>query len=195
MGRSWGVLGRSWPLLGRSWAVLGRSWALLGRSSGVFGPLLECSWPLLSDLGASGGDFESFGGGFLVDLGSIWWIWVDSLYFCSFFAGSALMRRNVPQVSQTLFPRKNIERRPWEGLRSSLPLSALPVLAQTGLGRLGRSWGDLGAVLGRLGRSWGGLWSVLGGLRSVLNGLWRSWGGLGPCWGGLGSPLTPPAAS
>ena len=26
----------------------------------------------MSDLGASGGDFGSFGGGFLVDLGSIW---------------------------------------------------------------------------------------------------------------------------
>ena len=54
------------------------------------------------------------------------------------------------------FQEQNIERSPWEGLRSYLPLSALPVLAQTGLCwrrlfALGPSWGGLGAVLGRLG--------------------------------------------
>ena len=43
------------------------------------------------------------------------------------------MRRNVPQVSLKLFPRcKFLKRRPLEGLRSSLPLSALPVLARKG---------------------------------------------------------------
>ena len=123
-----------------------------------------------------------------------------------------VVRRHVPQVSQTFFPREKIERRPWEGLRSSLPLSALPVLAQTGL-----SWrrfsllGGLVAVLGGLEafllRSWvvlGGLgvilersWVVLGGLGAVFdrswavlgrswNGLWPSWAVLRRSWSGLG---------
>ena len=41
------------------------------------------------------------------------------------------MRSNVPQVFQTFFLRHEfLARRPSEDLRSSLPLSALPVLAR-----------------------------------------------------------------
>ena len=123
-----------------------------------------------------------------------------------------VVRRNVPQVSQTFFPIKNIERRPWEGLRSSLPLSALPVLGQTGsiiawrisLGGVFSLLGRLGAVLGRLGAVLGGpgailerSWVVLGGLGAVFdrswaflgrswNGLWPSWAVLRRSWSGLG---------
>jgi len=47
--------------------------------------------------------------------------------------------------------------------------------------RLGRSWGDLGAVLGRS-------WAVLG---PSWGGLGRSWDRLGDFWGGLGTPGGP----
>ena len=87
---------------------LGRSWGGLGV---VLGLLLGCPWPLLGDLGTAGGDFEwiwdrlgiDLGwilSGFGVDLGSIW---VDLLFFVIFFRSLALMRSNVPQVSQTFF--------------------------------------------------------------------------------------------
>ena len=84
---------------------------MLGWSWGVLGPVLGCPWPLLGELGAAGGDFESIWGRLGVFLGWIWdrfgWIWgsiwVDLLDFYDFFAGLALMRSNVPQVSQTFF--------------------------------------------------------------------------------------------
>ena len=101
---------------------------------------------------------------------------------------------------QKFFPRSRfIKRRRLEGLRSSLHLNALPVLAQTGLCwrsffalvgvlcGLGRSWGGLGAVLGRLGRSWGGLGAVLGGLGCFCGGLGAV---LGPSWVVLGAILS-----
>ena len=123
--------------------------------------------------------------GFGVDLGRIWgrlgWIFC---MFCDLFGGRAVIRRDVIQASQKFFPkRKFIQRRCLEGLRSSLHLSALPVLARkvylgglfSLLAGLGRSWGGLGAVLCRLARSWGGLGAV--------------WGGLGRFRGGLGAVL------
>ena len=91
------------------------------------------------------------------------------------------MRSNVPQVFQTFFLRREfLARRPSEDLRSSLPLSALPVLARKGffwgvLAAFFRSW----AVLGRLGRSWSALGMILGRSWAVLGGSWvllgRSW--------------------
>jgi len=105
-----------------------RTWAVLGAVLGDLGAVLGClgaPWLLLSDLGAAGGDFESIWDRFGLDLGSIWidlgsfggrcgvdfesiWmdsgsIWVDCLIFLIFFGGLALMRSNVPQVSQLFF--------------------------------------------------------------------------------------------
>ena len=89
-----------------------------------------------------------------------------------------------------------LERRPSEDLRSSLPLSALPVLARKGFSwtllepfspeemRSNRSWPLLWWSCLLLGRSW----VVLGRSWAVLS---RSWVVLGRSW----SPLTPPAAS
>ena len=69
-----------------------RSWAVLGAVLGDLGAVLGClgaPWPLFSDLGAAGGDFESicdrFGldfGSICIDLGSIW---VDLLDFSNLF--------------------------------------------------------------------------------------------------------------
>ena len=90
LGRSWAGLG---PSLGRSWVALGRSWAILGPPEAIL---------------------DRLGGGFLVDLGSIWGGFGSICCILPvFFAGSALMRRNVPQVSQTFFPRRKcLERKP-----------------------------------------------------------------------------------
>ena len=102
-----------------------------------------------------------------------------------------------------------LERRPSEDLRSSLPLSALPVLARKvflavffcsravlgrswgALGFLGRSWGGLGSLLDRswavLGRSWASLGPLFAALGPSAGGLGASWGDLGASWGGFGA--------
>ena len=106
-----------------------------------------------------------------MDLGSMWVVFV--CVFDIFFGVRALMRRNVPQVFQTFFPRhKFLERRPSEDLRSSLALIALPVLARKGLcwGRFQREnkgkslLGALGAVLAVLGSQKGAQGRLLGGI-------------------------------
>ena len=87
---------------------LGRSWAILGRSWDVLGPLLGCPWPLFGDLGAAGGDFESIWDRLGVDLE--WMLDGFGLIcylFLIFFGGLALMRSNVPQVSQA-YPKTRI---------------------------------------------------------------------------------------
>ena len=76
-----------------------------------------------------------------------------------------------------------LERRPSEDLRSSLPLSALPVLARKGFFfALFRSW----AVLGRSWVALGVLLAFLVVLGAVLD---RSWIGLGRSWVALGRLL------
>ena len=116
--------------MGHLGVVLGH----LGAVLAALAPLLGCSWLLLGDLGASGGDFGSFGGRFEVDLGSIW---INLGRFESIFYFFDLFWRSCEEMCykcpKGFFQEQNIERRPWEGLRSYLPLSALPVLAQTGL--------------------------------------------------------------
>ena len=71
-GCSWAAVVRFRAALERLWGALGLLLGALGALLAVLGPLLGCSWPLLSYLGASGGDFESFGAGYFVDLGLIW---------------------------------------------------------------------------------------------------------------------------
>ena len=127
--------------------------------------------------------------GFGVDLGRIWGRlgWIFSM-FCDLFGGRAVIRRDVIQASQQFFPkRKCIQRRCLEGLRSSLHLSALPVLARKGLSwrsffALGRSW----AVLGR---PWGGLVPSCAVLGWSWSGLGRSWAISGRSWSRLGGVL------
>ena len=69
-----------------------RTWAVLGAVLCDLGVVLGClgaPWPLLSDLGAAGGDFESIWDRFGIDFGSIWIdlgsIWVDLLDFPHLF--------------------------------------------------------------------------------------------------------------
>ena len=113
-----------------------------------------------------------------MDLGSIWmgltliWeFWVDFIYFLHLFWGSRFDAKKCATSAPNVFLRHIcFERRPLEGLRRSLPLSALPVLAGVGLSwtrahmHMDRIWstffdnlsllfcfvsfGDLGAVLG-----------------------------------------------
>ena len=134
LGRSWGRLGRSWAILARSWNRLGPSWAVLGWSWSGLGP----SWAIL---GGFGTNLDRFG----VDLVYLFWRSRSDAKKCA---------TRVPNVfSKTQF----LETRPSEGLRSSLPLSALPVLARKGL-----SWRPFS-------HQWSS-WAVLG----------RSWSGPGP---------------
>ena len=153
-------------------------------------------------LAGFGVDLDGFG----IDLGGFSCV-VD------IYGGRVLMRRNVPQVSLKLFPKcKLLKRKPFEGLRSSLPLSALPVLARKGFFfALGRSWGDLVRTCGGLGPSWmvlgrswialGWSWiglrpvlerssAVLGRLEAVLERSWAVLGHLGAVWGRLGELKT-----
>ena len=85
------------------------------------------------------------------------------------------MCHKCPKRSSKTRTPEFLERRPSEDLRSSLPLSALPVLARKGflealgavfargnevkslLGGLGAVLLDLGSLLGRLGSLLGGL--------------------------------------
>ena len=111
LGRSWGVLGQTWAVLGRTWAVSGAVLGDLGVVLGCLEAALGCPWPLSGDLGAAGCDFESI----LDRLGVVWgWIlnrfgWIRGRFelicwiYLIFFRGLALMRSNVPQVSQTFF--------------------------------------------------------------------------------------------
>ena len=114
LGRFWPLLGRSWPLLGCSWSALGLLLAALGRSWGGRGASLGRSWPALRRSRAILGPPESilhrFSGSFGADLGRFVFI----LYKCFgiVFTSRGLMRRNVPQVSRTVFPmQKFFERR------------------------------------------------------------------------------------
>ena len=138
LGQSWGGLGRSWAALGLLLVALGRSWAALGRSWGGLGASLGRSWAALGRswaiLGPSAAILNRLG----VALGCIWGRFEFGLDLNGFFMFFGIVwevvRRHVPQVSQTFFLRHEfVERRPSEDLTSSLPLSALPVLAKTGL--------------------------------------------------------------
>ena len=104
---------------------------------------------------ASGGNFGSILALSGVDFGRIWgrfgWIWDRfGLIFCIFptFLEFALRcEKCATSVVKVLFPkRKCIQRRCLEGRRSSLHLSALPVLGQTGSIGIGRRPG--GFLLG-----------------------------------------------
>ena len=78
-----------------------------------------------------------------MDLGSIWVdvgsIWFDFL-ICSylFWRSRSDAKKCATRVPNVFSKTQFLERRPSEGLRSSLPLSALPVLARKGF------WGGVG---------------------------------------------------
>ena len=87
----------------------------------------------MGDLGASGGDLGSVLGCLGVYSG---WIWGRcELFLCvfDFFWSSRFdAKKRATSVPNVFSKTQFLERRPSEDLRSSLPLSALPVLARKG---------------------------------------------------------------